>query len=557
MATHNLASRSDERSVDRFAYFSCLLALAGISSAQEERPDTGAPPLTKPEAVLFDALPVVEAASLHTQSLMEAPASVTVITDEDIRRRGYRTLGEALSDARGRGLFITYDRTYQGLGVRGYAIPGDYSTRLMIMINGHSMSESLYVTAGSFGQDFGLDMDVVKRIEIIRGPSSALYGNKGMFATINIVTKSPVEYQPLRVTAETGSFGQRKLEVGTSQYLGRGANLLVAASVFNNTGQSLYFPQFDSPATNSGWAVNMDGERGYHTFADLIWGNWSFLGYLAGREKIVPTAWYGAAFNDRGTSVAGTRGFADASYQRNLGASGQLRWRTFYDEYHTVNRVDFTNASPVLQLLQFALAPPVDGRQGGDGERLGSEVDYRFQLPRLGYVTIGTESNWDILAKLSAELVAPLHLPISEVDTLGRSFAVFAQQEWEFSPRWKMYLGGRLDMARYHDRAVSPRIGLIYQPSPASAVKLLFGRAFRNPSVFEQFYHDGGTQIENPGLKSERMNSFEAVFEKRVGRTVDLSANVYHYDLNDVIAEVPQRGNAPVPKREFGSIARV
>lgn len=71
----------------------------------------------KPESVLFDALPVVEAASLHAQSLLEAPASVTVITDEDIRRWGYRTLADVLADVRG--MYVTFDRAYHYMS--GYA----------------------------------------------------------------------------------------------------------------------------------------------------------------------------------------------------------------------------------------------------------------------------------------------------------------------------------------------------------------------------------------------------------------------------------------------------
>jgi len=539
--------------VNRFIHVVCVLGLARVSLAQDTTRNADLEP--KPEAVLFDALPVVEAASLHTQTLMEAPASVTVITKDDIRRRGYRTLAEPLADVRG--LYVAYDRAYRSLGVRGFAIPGDYSTRFVLLIDGHSLTDNVYGTTGYFGQDFGLDMDLIERIEIIRGPSSALYGSNGMFATINIVTRSPVDYPTFRSSVEADSFGERKAQVTTSQYLGKGANLLLSASVFNDTGQSLYFPSFNSAAANHGWAVNMDGEKGYHTYANLVWRNWSFLALFAGNEKIVPTAWYGAVFNDRGTSVGDRRGFVEAAYQRNVGMSGQLRWRTYFDQYSTTNRIDFPGDGPALGPLASNSGYVFDGRQTGDGERFGTELTYRFNVSHVGYLTVGSEATWDVLAQLSASFAAPIHYVVSQINEPGHSFAVFAQQEWELSPHWKAYLGGRFDISLYHDLALTPRVGLIYQPSTATAFKLLYGRSFRNPSVFEQFYGDGVSQIVSSRLTPERMQTLEAVFERKLGKRFELSADVYHYGLDNLIAAVPltpvirQYRNAP-PSQSMG-----
>jgi outer membrane receptor for ferrienterochelin and colicins len=490
----------------------CLMAAAGL--AQD---------VDKPESVLFEALPVVEAASLHAQTLLEAPASVTVITDEEIRERGYRTLADVLADVRG--MYVTNDRSYHYVGVRGFSIPGDYNNRFLMMINGHSLTENIYGSANLFGQDFGLDLDLVKRIEIVRGPSSALYGTNGMFATINIVTKSPVEYQRMRASAELDTFGQRKGQLSGSQYLGDGANLLVSVSVFNDTGQSpLYFPAFDTPQTNHGLAVNMDGERGYHTFANLIWNNWSFTGFFNGWVKLVPTAWYGTVFNDGGDKVSDSRNFVEASYQRDIGTDGQFRWRVYYDDYRFQGRYDFASEIGTL-----------DARNVGNGDWMGSELTYRFRVPVFGYLTVGSQASWDLRAQLESYYVAPVYESGPVLDRLDRSVGLFFQDEWKFSKRWTLYLGGRLDDSRLHELALTPRAALIYQPSETSAVKLLYGKSFRNPSAFEQFYGDGVTQAANPALVSERMQTFEAAFEKQLGKTWEVQANVYHYRISDLI----------------------
>lgn len=349
-----------------------------------------------------------------------------------------------------------------------------------------------------------------------------------MFATINIVTKSPVEYEPLRISAELDSFGEHKVQVSSSQYLGDGANLLISVSAFNNGGQSpLYFPAFDTPATSHGLALDMDGEKGYHTFVNLIWNGWSFTAYFNNREKIVPTAWYGTLFNDGGDQVSDGRGFLESAYQRDVGAEGKLRWRVYYDRYRFLGRFDFAGDPGTL-----------DGRNAAVGDWMGTELTYQFHAPHLGYLTVGSQADWDLRAQMESYYVSPVYQPVVLINRPDRSLALFFQDEWALSPHWTLYLGGRADESRNHRPMLTPRVALIYQRSPTSVVKLLYGRSFRNPSPYEQFYEDGITQIGNSGLEAERMQTFEAAFEKRLGKKIELQANAYHYELADLIQSV-------------------
>ncbi len=241
-------------------------------------------------------MPQVVGAALHSQTLAEAPASVTVITAAEIHQFGYRTLGDVLASARG--FTVTTDHITLSSGVRGFAVPGDFNTCFLVMINGHAMTDIVGDSNSFFGQDFGLDLDLVDRVEIIRGPSSALYGTNGILATINIVTKTPVDSPKMLVSTETGTGGPEKLLLMTSLNLGRGANLLVEGSGFIGNGENLFVPSFDTSPENRGIANHVDAQSGYHTFVNLEWGAWNFTGYFNQHLEDTPILGGGTQFND-------------------------------------------------------------------------------------------------------------------------------------------------------------------------------------------------------------------------------------------------------------------
>ncbi len=112
----------------------------------------------------------VYTASKHLESGTAAPSSVTVITADEIQKHGYRTLAHMLQTVRG--FFITYDRNCSSVGVRGFARPGDFNTRILLLVDGHRVNDTIYDEA-MLGTEFPIDIDLISRIEIVRGPVSS------------------------------------------------------------------------------------------------------------------------------------------------------------------------------------------------------------------------------------------------------------------------------------------------------------------------------------------------------------------------------------------------
>ena len=122
-------------------------------------------------------------ASRLGQKSSQAPSSVSVVTANDIRTFGWRTLADALNAMPG--LFATNNRNYSFLGVRGFIKANDYNSRVLIMIDGQRMNENVYDT-GNIAQEFMLDMDLVERIEFIPGSGSSIYGANAFLGLINV-----------------------------------------------------------------------------------------------------------------------------------------------------------------------------------------------------------------------------------------------------------------------------------------------------------------------------------------------------------------------------------
>ena len=526
--SHVPPAANDKRNMGRFPVTVALLFLSSAVWAQD---DGSAGTVSRPldTMSLEELMQVkVQGAALHSQTLQDAPASVTIITAEEIRKYGYRTLGEALASARG--FYLDNNRTYETIGVRGFGAPDDYSSHVLIMVNGHTLNDNIYSYVLFLGNDFPIDMNLVKQIEIIRGPSSALYGTNGMFATINIVTKSPEEADPAAMAATFDSFGERKGEITGTASAGKDAKVLLSGSVYNNSGESpLYFPQFNTPQANNGNATDMNGERGYHFFSNFTSGNWSVLAVFSGADKIQPISWGATIFNNRGTQNYDTRNFIDAAYSRQL-KHGALYWRSYYDEQRYLGRFEYP-----LDAANPYSSGADDNRTLTVGNWIGSELRYRIDVHGLGTITAGVEAKIDLQAFQGDRDIFPV--PYTHLSTNHRdnNQALFVQDEVRLSARWTLDLGARMDRSHLLHDFVSPRAALIYQARSGWTYKFLYGRSFRNPSEFQLYYGDQLSGIANPSLRPENSDTVEADAERRIGKKWNLVTAAYGYLLRDYI----------------------
>jgi len=128
----------------------------------------------------------VSGASKFPATLSDTAAAATIITSGQIRAFGYQTLGDVLRSVRG--VLVSTDRTYTYLGIRGLSIPGDYNTRVLLLVDGNRLNDTVYDQA-FLGSEFPLDLDVVERVEFIPGQGSAIHGANALYGVVNVVTK--------------------------------------------------------------------------------------------------------------------------------------------------------------------------------------------------------------------------------------------------------------------------------------------------------------------------------------------------------------------------------
>lgn len=489
-----------------------------------------------------------------------APAVASVITPRDIRRTGATNLSEALE--RVPGLHVSYSPAgYNPI----YIIRGNYSEfnpHVLVLVNDVPITN---VFLGNRGQNWGgMPLHDVERIEVIRGPGSALFGADAFSGVINVITKSASDINGLTTGVRGGSFGTREAWFSHAEQLGP-ARAAISVNYFetegdtptiSRDGQTVLDEIFGTDASFAPGPVD-NGRDNLDARINVEYGKLHFRSSFQKRRGGVGVG--GAGILDPFGEGNTRRRSADLTY--NSGDDG--------DNWTQQIRVSFFDTLVESNLF---LAPPGAAfptgvfPEGVIGNPDVEERHYRIDLESFyrgishHRIRLGAGYKREELSKIrekknffqAEDSLSPVPLPGGLQDVSNTTpfiteeerdvFYFSAQDEWLLAPDWTLTAGLRADWYSDFGTTINPRLALVWQTSYTLTSKLLYGRAFRPPSFAESFNKNNPVALGNRELDPETIDTIEVAFDWRPKENISTILNLYYYEMKDILQFVAVPG---------------
>ncbi|MBN1594675.1 TonB-dependent receptor [candidate division FCPU426 bacterium] len=498
-----------------------------------------AEPMT--ELILFSDI-MISTATKRMQRVSEIPANITIITGEEVREMAALTLTDVLFHVTG--TYFDYSSVLPTTRLHGIAT--FQNGNILLLINGRKVNIPEW---GQFDNDFGINtLTNVKRIEIIKGPGAALYGANAFAGIINIITNEGKDIRGLRTKAGVG-------------HLNRGGDLsqYYMATYGDQNGD------WDYVVDASYWQQfgNMQADDGpLHNF---------FLGKNASAALRYKDEWFvQGGFNkmdaplltDDPTSIMVhgiTNGYLTTKYDYTVNEQSKISVHledTYYNKYYPGTQgnleqikirsgadvpSDVTaigdmmgNTYPVpanitgyymtmdtyMELLQLMSGPSEQVKLGGTMNELLAEVQYDLAFPENNYILAGISYRLDRVDynALTADVVS------------DNNYAFFLQDEYQLLDNLSLLAGGRYDYNSEYGSNVSPKGSIHYAPLDGLKVKLMYGTAFREPSLYERHSYP-----ETGELNPETLSQSEVNVEYTYGQLFQTKASYYYAETKDEI----------------------
>jgi outer membrane receptor for ferrienterochelin and colicins len=485
----------------------------------------------------LSAITEVAAASRVAESLRDAPASVSLISSREIDAFAHAGTADALLGVRG--IFLTNDLTYNLIGVRGYGPFGQFGNRTLVQIDGHTINDS-WVEASYHQFEILSDLYGLDRIEVIRGPNSVLYGSGAFQGVINMVSPDLTDpYRPSRVGATAVTDGVVRGYAHHHHSFDNGG-LMLSAGLVGAQPSDFFSPARAGTAESpSGIAREMGAFHATTLRGAVQIGDLRLYSHWHDRDLQVPTAAYETLFGDRRSTTNDQRGFVGLRFDDSrTDVPLTFHGRLYYDFYGFNGRYPYDDEDGGLLTDQFrGHWGGVEGRadwRPTDSLRLslGAELVRHFIHDARSFAT----EDGEILDSSNPFWKTSAHVALrQELGTRASLWAGARYDLWHFDSR----PGGDGTEGSRQIANVNPRAALLFRPIESGTLKLMGGRGFRAPSVYEMTYNDGGfTQIASPDLDPETIYSGEIEYIQTLFQDVEILGAIYANRIGTRIEQI-------------------
>lgn len=537
-----------------FQYFVIAVLFCGQSFSEDSTMEEGL------EYLLFIEVPSVVTSTMTKKSAIQAPSTMTVYSEADIKDMGARTLLELLEMVPGMNVHKN------GYGISPITFRGIsqnvLSDKIKLLVNGHSVSEPMW---GDFSQAYNMPLENVKQIELIRGPGSSLYGANAFVAIINVILKTPEENKGTSADVKYGSFGTFRgdasyayandkkdgFTVNYNHSKTDGPDNVLQRDALSNTPFSAAPSEMDENDQEDRLFVNMT-KGGFQVDASYV-----------DKEAGAPVGQYYMSQDHERRYIK--TGYIDAKYTAELSESFKIKAKGSYDGTDFEMKGDF---------LPNGFIVMTDSNQDGVYEFADLNRDGRIEYwPTGAYYELGYKTNqyktellmdWNITDKNellmgvfyekeeSDDLVTkaeghPLYLfytPFSDWSSTvswnkeaDRTIkGVFFQDEWTIRDNLYLILGGRYDDYSDVGTTTNPRTGLVWTVNQKGGViKLLYGTAFKAPNFSQLYNQNNPALVGNSDLDPEVLESIELVYSDIFAEKLQTNLSFYRINTEDLI----------------------
>jgi iron complex outermembrane receptor protein len=499
-------------------------------------------------------IPVTSTSLTPVESNRFNPSTATVITRQDIQNSGARDLFELLE------VYVpNFQWVFHGCKPRHFAIRGMISGRddkNLLLVNGHQMNER--TDLGAFTErDLPLLRDIQK-IEVIRGPGSALYGPGALSMVINIITDTPKTFQGSEVTLRTGFIEEHytsEFKWGKMFNEEEGLLLYGGASIYPGADQS------DSPWRFGGTPLKENGRfyGNYYTgdrmeqynaaydddprmkfHAHYIKGNWSvWMRYTQGGEYVSQTEW-GALENGRRQRElkygVGYRQFTLASdYKQEITDDFVLNYHAGYDRTN-IETVPYRVSRELLYREDKYTGRVLANWTINDKHQAAFGAEVRHDEYGLD------PDGWD--ETLNYVMSGGTGSTPREMPRWGTNmFSLLGEYQWTILDNLKFFFGIRQDDHNFSEQMVSPRASLIYAMDEKNTFKIMLTKSSRT-NVAEEMKRDDLRGNSNSDFETLKAREFR--WEHRHSNRLWLATSFFKHDHDLVSWSYTSNGNAPV-----------